>query len=151
MPRGHNSQKKMDLKKVVDFYLGLSHLYLVSLVQPVEDFFARLKGGDIVHSYMEFLECIHNSRLPILFRPPPRSSHVPPPLGNFRGGQFTIRIGYTPRARLLSELATECCRYEVAKSLGNQARGMQPACTMTTQNSEIRLISSIALKSRLIT
>ena len=24
---------------------------------------------------------------------------------------------------------------EVAKSLGNQARGVQPACTMTTQNS----------------
>ena len=40
---------------------------------------------------------------------------------------------------------------EVAKSLGNQARGVQPACTMTTQNSKIRLISSIALKSRLIT
>ena len=40
---------------------------------------------------------------------------------------------------------------EVTKSLGNQARGVQPACTMTTQNSKIRLISSIALKSRLIT
>ena len=40
---------------------------------------------------------------------------------------------------------------EVAKSLDNQARGVQPACTMTTQNSKIRLISSIALKSRLIT
>ena len=40
---------------------------------------------------------------------------------------------------------------KVAKSLGNQARGVQPACTMTTQNSKIRLISSIALKSRLIT
>ena len=39
---------------------------------------------------------------------------------------------------------------EVAKSLGNQARGVQPACTMTTQNSKTRLISSIALKSRLI-
>ena len=26
---------------------------------------------------------------------------------------------------------------EVAKSLGNQARGLQPACTMTTQNSKI--------------
>ena len=39
---------------------------------------------------------------------------------------------------------------EVAKSLGNQAQGMQLACTMTTQNSKIRLISSIALKSRLI-
>ena len=37
---------------------------------------------------------------------------------------------------------------EVAKSLGNQARGVQPACTMTTQNSKI---SSNALKSRLIT
>ena len=37
---------------------------------------------------------------------------------------------------------------KVAKSLGNQARGVQPACTMTTQNSKI---SSIALKSRLIT
>ena len=35
--------------------------------------------------------------------------------------------------------------------LGNQARGVQPACTMTTQNSKIRLINSIALKSRLIT
>ena len=55
-----------------------------------------------------------------------------------------ITIGYTPRARLLSDLATECCRHEVAKSLGNQARGVQPACTMTTQNSKIRLISSIA-------
>ena len=33
----------------------------------------------------------------------------------------------------------------------NQARGVQSACTMTTQNSKIRLISSIALKSRLIT
>ena len=62
-----------------------------------------------------------------------------------------VRIGYTPRARLLSDLATECRRHEVAKSLGNQARGVQPACTMTTQNSKIRLISSIALKSRLIT
>ena len=62
-----------------------------------------------------------------------------------------LGIGYTPRARLLSDLATECRRHEVAKSLGNQARGVQPACTMTTQNSKIRLISSIALKSRLIT
>ena len=35
---------------------------------------------------------------------------------------------------------------EVAKSLGNQARAVQPACTMTTQNSKIRLISSIALE-----
>ena len=34
---------------------------------------------------------------------------------------------------------------EVAKSLGNQTRGVQPACTMTTQNSKIRLISSIVL------
>ena len=40
-----------------------------------------------------------------------------------------ISIGYTPRARLLSDLATECRRHEVAKSLGNQARGVQPACT----------------------
>ena len=40
---------------------------------------------------------------------------------------------------------------EVAKSLGNQAGGAQSACTMTIQNSKIRLISSIALKSRLIT
>ena len=63
---------------------------------------------------------------------------------------FKICTGYTPRARLLSDLATECRRHEVAKSLGNQARGVQPACTMTTQNSKIRL-SSIALKSRLIT
>ena len=62
-----------------------------------------------------------------------------------------VCISYTPRARLLSDLATECRRHEVAKSLGNQARGVQPACTMTTQNSKIRLISSIALKSRLIT
>ena len=62
-----------------------------------------------------------------------------------------ISIGYTPRARLLSDLATECRRQEVAKSLGNQARGVQPACTMTIQNSKIRLISSIALKSRFIT
>ena len=48
-----------------------------------------------------------------------------------------ISIGYTPRARLLSDLATERRRHvhEVAKSLGNQARGVQPACTMTTQNS----------------
>ena len=58
-----------------------------------------------------------------------------------------LGIGYIPRARLLSELATECHRHEVA---GNQARGVQPACTMTTQNSKIKLISSIALKSRLI-
>ena len=64
---------------------------------------------------------------------------------------LSVCIGYTPRARLLSDLATECRRHEVAKSLGNQARGVQPACTMTTQNSKIRLISSIALKSRLIT
>ena len=48
----------------------------------------------------------------------------------------TQSIGYTPRARLLSDLATECRRHEVAKSLGNQARGVQPACTMTTQNSK---------------
>ena len=32
-----------------------------------------------------------------------------------------LRIGYTPRARLLSDLATKCHRHEVAKSLGNQA------------------------------
>ena len=30
---------------------------------------------------------------------------------------------------------------EVAKSLGNQARGAQPACTKIIQNSKIRLIS----------
>ena len=65
--------------------------------------------------------------------------------------RWWLSIGYTPRARLLSDLATECRRHEVAKLLGNQARGVQPACTMTTQNSKIRLISSIALKSRLIT
>ena len=29
-------------------------------------------------------------------------------------------IGYTPRARLLSDLATECHRHEVAKSLGKR-------------------------------
>ena len=46
--------------------------------------------------------------------------------------EVRISIGYTPRARLLSDLATECRRHEVAKSLGNQARGVQPACTMTT-------------------
>ena len=34
--------------------------------------------------------------------------------------------------------------HKVAKSLGNQARGVQPACTIPTQNSKIRLISSIA-------
>ena len=80
-----------------------------------------------------------------------------------------ISIGYIPRVRLLSDLATECRRHEVAKSLGrhevakslgrhevakslgNQARGVQPTCTMTTQNSKIRLIISIALESRLIT
>ena len=49
------------------------------------------------------------------------------------GMRLQMRIGYTPRARLLSDLATECRRHEVAKSLGNQARGVQPACTMTTQ------------------
>ena len=37
---------------------------------------------------------------------------------------------------------------EVAKLLGSQARGVKPACTMATQNSKIRLISSIALRSR---
>ena len=35
-----------------------------------------------------------------------------------------VSIGYTPRARLLSDLATECRRHEVAKSLSNQARGV---------------------------
>ena len=45
-------------------------------------------------------------------------------------------IGYTPRTRLLGDLATECRRHEDAISLGNQARGVQPACTMTTQNSK---------------
>ena len=49
---------------------------------------------------------------------------------------FTLHIGFTPRVRLLSDLATECHRLEVAKSLSNQARGVQPACTMTTQNSK---------------
>ena len=34
---------------------------------------------------------------------------------------------------------------EVAKSLGNQARGVQPACAMTTQNSKIRLILEVTL------
>ena len=43
---------------------------------------------------------------------------------------YVLRIGYTPRARLLSDLATD------AKSLSNQARGVQPACTMTIQNSK---------------
>ena len=53
-----------------------------------------------------------------------------------------ICIGYTPRVRLLSDLATECCtKTEVCNQLVH----------MTTQNSKIRLISSIALKSRLIT
>ena len=47
-------------------------------------------------------------------------------------------IGYTP------------CKGEVAKSLGNQAQGVQPACTMTTQSSKIRLISSIALVDNLV-
>ena len=42
-----------------------------------------------------------------------------------------VCIGYTQRARLLSDLATECCRHVVAKLLSNQARGVQPACTMT--------------------
>ena len=48
-------------------------------------------------------------------------------------------IGYTPRARLLNHWATkpEVCNV--------------PAYTMTTQNSKIRFISSIALKPRLIT
>ena len=50
-----------------------------------------------------------------------------------------LGIGYTPRARLLNYWATKL------------ARGVQPDCTMTTQNSKIRLISSIALKSRLMT
>ena len=35
----------------------------------------------------------------------------------------SLSIGFTPRVR-----------HEVAKSLGNQAPGVQPACTMTTQN-----------------
>ena len=39
---------------------------------------------------------------------------------------------------------------EVAKSLGNQARGVQPVCTMTTQNSKISLISSIAKVDSLV-
>ena len=29
---------------------------------------------------------------------------------------FAFCIGYTPRARLLSDLATECCRHKDAKS-----------------------------------
>ena len=40
-----------------------------------------------------------------------------------------LGIGYTPRVRLLGDLATECCRHEVAKSLSNQARGVQPTTT----------------------
>ena len=36
-------------------------------------------------------------------------------------------------------------RVPQAQWFRNQARGVQPACTMTTQNSKIRLISSIAL------
>ena len=35
MPRGHNSQKKMDLKKIgiiFDFYLGLSHIVCIHIV-----------------------------------------------------------------------------------------------------------------------
>ena len=63
---------------------------------------------------------------------------------------YAICIGYTPRARLLSDLATECRRHKVAKSLGNQARGVQPACTMTTQNSKIRLISEVKVDNLLI-
>ena len=35
---------------------------------------------------------------------------------------------------------------EVAISLSNQARGVQPACTMTTQNSKTRLISCPEVK-----
>ena len=46
-----------------------------------------------------------------------------------KSGQFDLSIGYTPRARLLSDLATECRRHKVAKSLSNQARGVQPAYT----------------------
>ena len=41
-------------------------------------------------------------------------------------------------------------RHSVTKSLGNQARGVQPACTMTTQNSKIRLISSIVKVDNLV-
>ena len=58
------------------------------------------------------------------------------------------------RARIVLDkyrLHAKGVRHLVAKSLRNLARGVQPACTMTTQNSKIRLISSIALKSRLIT
>ena len=47
----------------------------------------------------------------------------------------SLSIGYTPRARLLNHWATSplvCRRHEVAKSLGNQSRGVQPACTMTS-------------------
>ena len=84
-----------------------------------------------------------------------RRHEVAKSLGNqARGVQpacTMYRLHTKLRARLLSDLATECRRHKVAKSLGNQAQGVQPACTMTTQNSKIRLISSIALKSRLIT
>ena len=41
---------------------------------------------------------------------------APPPLPF-----ASVCIGYTPRARLLSDLATSCLRHSVAKSLGNQA------------------------------
>ena len=42
----------------------------------------------------------------------------------FSGDSCTYRLH-----RLLSDLATECRRHKVAKSLSNQARGVQPACT----------------------
>ena len=45
-------------------------------------------------------------------------------------GYHVACIGYTLHT-LLSDLSTKCRRQEVAKSLGNQARGVQPACTMT--------------------
>ena len=61
---------------------------------------------------------------------------------------FTLSLEMT---RLVNEtrlLLVPCFNSDIYRRL---ARGVQQACTMTTQNSKIRLISSIALKSRLIT
>ena len=66
---------------------------------------------------------------------------------NFTGRVWVSAIRHNCCAVIKYRLHTKS---EVAKSLGNQAQDVQPACTMTTHNSKIRLISSIALKLRLI-
>ena len=62
------------------YQLGIEHILIISFscVTCIRFFFAKPRGGDIVHRKFKNVSTIPGC--PVLFRPPPRLSHVPPPL-----------------------------------------------------------------------